>query len=204
MVNLGLPKEAFEALAENPHPNLLCRELVKRHLWPPPPPGAMDDLPDLELFDDPEGTVFPEGLHTVIKRLTPLHDEEGTPLARLPAGSVPLIEMAGRIYGETLQRVREPAPPKYRIPSPEYVPMAQPVDRPETPPLPPAPQPVTESKKRAKKLLEQKLAARRAQLELKQNTKTFNFSHLVNMRNALRREGTSHVEEVFFGGEGGP
>ncbi|XP_022697925.1 actin cytoskeleton-regulatory complex protein pan1-like isoform X2 [Varroa jacobsoni] len=188
MVNMGLPKEAFEALAANPHPNLLCREMVKRRLWPPPPPGAMDDLPHLELFDDPEGPVFPEGLHTLIKRLTPLHDEEGTPLARLPPGSVPLIEMASRIYGEALQRCRESAQPKYRIPSPEYVPLPPPVARPETPPLPPTPQPVPESKKRVKKLLEQKLAARKAQIELNQNSKTFNFSHLVNMRNALRRE----------------
>ncbi|OQR77367.1 hypothetical protein BIW11_07142 [Tropilaelaps mercedesae] len=188
MVNLGLPKEAFEALAASPHPNLLCREMVKRHLWPPQPPGAMDDLPHLELFDDPEGPVFPEGLHTLIKRLAPLHDEEGTPLTRLPPGSVPLIEMASRIYGEALQRCRESALSKYRIPSPEYIPPPPQVERPETPPLPPTPQPVPESKKRAKKLLEQKLAARKAQIELNQNTKAFNFSHLVNMRNALRRE----------------
>lgn len=180
MKHRQMPKEAYEALAASPSPNLLFRELVKKGRMPMPPPEVMADLPPLEMFDDLEGSIYRDGISSLVRHLLPYCEEDISYLTKVPPNAVPLSEIASQVFGAKKETPRY----QIRIPSPEYHP--PPVEeRIPTPPPPPAP--IPESRSRAKKLLEQKqleLARRKSQLKM---TPT----QLLNLKNSLRKQGWS-------------
>ena len=173
-----LPQEAYEALAASPSPNLLFRELIKKGLMPMPPSEALADLPPLEMFDDLEGSIYRDGISSLVRHLLPYCEEDISYLTKVPPNAVPLSEIASQVFGAKKETPRY----QIRIPSPEYQPSPA-EERIPTPP--PPPEPIPESRSRVKKLLEQKrleLARKKAQMKMTP-------SQLLNLKNILRKQG---------------
>ncbi|XP_003738038.1 apical junction molecule [Galendromus occidentalis] len=177
MKQMPFPKEAYEALAASPSPNLLFRELIKKGLVPMPPSDALADLPPLEMFDDLEGSIYREGISSLVRHLLPFCEEDISYLTKVPPNAVPLSEIASQVFGIKKETPRY----QIRIPSPEYQP--PPIEE-RVPTPPPPPEPIPESRFRVKKLLEQKrleLARRKAQMKMTP-------SQLLNLKNSLRKQ----------------